>query len=323
MEKKYSVSLEHIIKDNNYEVIYMPESADSVLVSSSDVNRPGLILSGYDEYFDSCRIQFIGLAESEYLLSLGDVSVARERFEFFLEKKPVALIIARGLEIPKEYMDVIKLHKVPVLRTKDSTSVAMSTLIEYLGIELAPRETKHGVLMEISGVGVLITGESGVGKSETAIELVKRGHRLVADDAVEIRKTTRNTLIGSAPDNIRHFIELRGVGIINARRIFGMGAVKLSTKIEMVVNIELWDDKKVYDRLGLESQMTDILGVEVPLTTIPSKPGRNLSIIIEAAAMNERQKQMGYNAARELLHKLGMTDDVIPQEEELEVWHNF
>ena len=173
MEKKYSVSLEHIIKDNNYEVIYMPESADSVLVSSSDVNRPGLILSGYDEYFDSCRIQFIGLAESEYLLSLGDVSVARERFEFFLEKKPVALIIARGLEIPKEYMDVIKLHKVPVLRTKDSTSVAMSTLIEYLGIELAPRETKHGVLMEISGVGVLITGESGVGKSETAIELVQ------------------------------------------------------------------------------------------------------------------------------------------------------
>lgn len=323
MDKKYSVSLGHIIKDIGYEIIYMPENSDSVLITSSEVNRPGLILSGYDKYFDSNRIQFMGLAETEYLLSIEDRNEAIERFSSFLSKKPSAIIIARGLEIPEDFLEKAKKYQVPILRTSDATSPAMSTLIEYLGIELAPRETRHGVLMEISGVGVLITGESGVGKSETAIELVKRGHRLVSDDAVEIRRTERNTLIGSAPDNIRHYIELRGVGIINARRIFGMGAVKMSTKIEMVINIELWDDKKIYDRLGLESVTTDILGVKIPLTTIPSKPGRNLSIIIEAAAMNERQKQMGYNAARELLHKLGMTDDVTPQEEELDVWHNF
>lgn len=322
MEKKYSVSLDHIIKDMGYEEVYMPEGSGAFHVSSSEVNRPGLILSGYDKYFESTRFQFLGLAEIEYLISLGK-DKALERLQILLKKQPVALVLARNLDIDEDYLEQFKKFKIPLLKTSEATSAAMSRLIDYLGIELAPRETRHGVLMEIAGVGVLITGESGVGKSETAIELVKRGHRLVADDAVEIRKTTRNTLIGSAPDNIRHFIELRGVGIINARRIFGMGAVKLSTKIEMVINIELWDNDKIYERLGLESQMTDILGVNVPLTTIPSKPGRNLSIIIEAAAMNERQKQLGYNAARELLHQLGMTDDIVPQEDELEIWHNY
>lgn len=322
MDKKYSVSLNHIIKDMKYETTYMSENAGNLLVSIGDVNRPGLILSGYDKYFDNNRIQFIGLAESEYLRSLGEEK-ANKRLEKFLKRKPVAIVIARDLNFYEEYKETIEKYDVPFLKTHEPTSAAMSSLIDYLGIELAARETRHGVLMEISGVGVLITGESGVGKSETAIELIKRGHRLVADDAVEIRKTSRNTLIGSAPDNIRHFIELRGVGIINARRIFGMGAVKLSTKIELVVNIELWDNKKIYDRLGLESQMIDILGVEVPLTTVPSKPGRNLSIIIEAAAVNERQKQLGYNAARELLHKLGMTDDIVPKEDELEIWHSY
>ena len=322
MAQEYSVSLQKMVKYNTLSVLYAPKELDEIFITSRDVNRPGLILSGYDKYFDSSRIQFIGLAEREYLRSLN-IEEANKRWDTFLKNKPVAIVVARDLDIFDENMELIKKYKVPLLKTLDSTSAAMSRLIEYLGIELAPRETRHGVLMEISGVGVLITGESGVGKSETAIELVKRGHRLVADDAVEIRKTTRNTLIGSAPDNIRHFIELRGVGLINARRIFGMGAVKLSTKIEMVVNIELWDNEKIYDRLGLESQMINILGVDVPLTTIPSKPGRNLSIIIEAAAMNERQKQLGYNAARELLHKLGMTDDIVPQEDELEIWHNY
>ena len=322
MNRKYSVSLNHIIKDMKYEIVYMSENAGNVLVESSDVNRPGLILSGYDKYFDKTRIQFIGLAEYEFLRSL-DNDRAAKRLEKFLKKDPVAIVVARNLDFFENYKDTIVKFDVPILKTNEATSPAMSSLIDYLGIELAPRETRHGVLMEISGVGVLITGESGVGKSETAIELIKRGHRLVADDAVEIRKTSRNTLIGSAPDNIRHFIELRGVGIINARRIFGMGAVKLSTKIELVVNIELWDNNKIYDRLGLESQMTEILGVDVPLTTVPSKPGRNLSIIIEAAAVNERQKQLGYNAARELLHKLGMSDDIVPQEDELEIWHSY
>lgn len=322
MDRKYSVSLNHIIKDMKYDVTYMSENAGSVHVTASDVSRPGLILCGYDKYFDKNRVQFIGLAEHEYLRSL-DKKQAKERVELFLKNEPVAIVVARGLDFFDEYKETIEKYDTPILKTLESTSTAMSSLIDYLGIELAPRETRHGVLMEISGVGVLITGESGVGKSETALELIKRGHRLVADDAVEIRKTSRNTLIGSAPDNIRHFIELRGVGIINARRIFGMGAVKLSTKIELVVNIELWDNNKIYDRLGLESQTIDILGVNVPLTTVPSKPGRNLSIIIEAAAVNERQKQLGYNAARELLHKLGMSDDIVPQEDELEIWHNY
>lgn len=322
MEKKYSVSLEHIVNDMNYEISHMPKSLGSLLVYSSEINRPGLILSGYDKYFDSNRIQFVGLAEREFLKSLGEEE-ARKRIEIFFKRKPVAVVIARNLDFNSEYSDLIEKYGIPVLKTSEATSPAMSRLIDYLGIELAPRETRHGVLMEISGVGVLITGESGVGKSETAIELIKRGHRLVADDAVEIRKTTRNTLIGSAPDNIRHFIELRGVGIINARRIFGMGAVKLSTKIEMVINIELWDNNKIYDRLGLESQMIDILDVKIPLTIVPSKPGRNLSIIIEAAAMNERQKQLGYNAARELLHQLGMVEDIVPNDNELEIWHNY
>ena len=166
-------------------------------------------------------------------------------------------------------------------------------------------------------------GDSGVGKSETAVELIKRGHRLIADDAVEIKKTGKKTLVGAAPDNIRHFIELRGIGLINARRIFGMGAVKLSEKIDMIIELEPWDSNKVYDRMGLDSQTTEILGVSIPSTTVPVKPGRNLAIIIEVAAMNNRQKKMGYNAARELMHNLGMVEDVIPQEDEIELWSDF
>ena len=199
----------------------------------------------------------------------------------------------------------------------------MGSLISMLNLELAPRITRHGVLVEVYGEGILILGDSGIGKSELAIELVKRGHRLVADDAVELRKVSNRQIMGTAPDNIRHFIELRGVGIINARRIFGMGAVKMTEKIDMVVQLEPWDNEKVYDRLGLDNEYVEILGINIPLTVVPVKPGRNLSIIIEAAAMNNRQKKMGYNAARELLHSLGMTDDIVPEKKELEVWHDF
>ena len=199
----------------------------------------------------------------------------------------------------------------------------MATLIAYLNVKLAERITRHGVFVEVYGEGVLILGDSGVGKSETAVELIKRGHRLIADDAVEIKKTGAKTLVGSAPDNIRHFVELRGIGIVNARRIFGMGAVKLSEKIDMVVELEPWDADKVYDRMGIENESIDILGVSVPYTVVPIKPGRNLAIILEVAAMNNRQKKMGYNAARELMHNLGIVEDVIPQEDELELWSNF
>jgi HPr kinase/phosphorylase len=195
------------------------------------------------------------------------------------------------------------------LRTKDSTSNFISGLIAFLNLNLAPRITRHGVLIEIYGEGVLILGESGVGKSETAIELVKRGHRLVADDAVEIRKVSNISLVGSSPDNIRHFLELRGIGIINARRLFGMGAVKITEKVDLIVELELWNPDKIYDRMGVDNQYTSILGVKIPSLTIPVKPGRNLAVILEVAAMNNRQKKMGYNAAQELLDRLGLDMD--------------
>ena len=228
----------------------------------------------------------------------------------FFGKKPAAVIISRDLPVSDFMKDAALKNNVPLLRTSDATSSFMSSLISFLNVELAPRVTRHGVLVEVYGEGLLILGESGVGKSETAIELVKRGHRLIADDAVEIRRVSSRSLVGSAPENIRHFIELRGIGIINARRIFGIGAVNLTSKIDLVINLEQWQSEKVYDRMGLEDQTTDILGINVPSVTIPVKPGRNLAVIIEVAAMNNRQKKMGYNAAYELLKRLGMSENI-------------
>ena len=319
---KYSVSLEKVVNDLSLQVVYTPKSISDIYITSQDVSRPGLILTGFEDYFDPERIQFLGLTELEYIKSLAkdEVSVCAERF---LSKKPAALIVTRGLECGEIMLNLAQKYEVPVLSTNESTSGCMSATISYLGVELAQRITRHGVLVEVYGEGVLILGDSGVGKSETALELIKRGHRLIADDAVEIRRVSNRTLVGSAPDNIRHFIELRGVGVLNARRLFGMGAVKMTEKVDMVVQLEPWNSEKVYDRLGLENEYTEILGIKVPVTVVPVKPGRNLSIIIEAAAMNNRQKKMGYNAARELLHSLGMTDDIIPAKKELEFWHNF
>lgn len=321
MDSKYSVSLAKMIKDHSLEVLYLPHAASDLYVTSCDVNRPGLILSGYEAYFDPERVQFLGLSEIEYIRGLSS-NLREERMKSFVSKKPPVIIVTRDLECPEEILENAKEYNVPIVRTKDATSDFMSTLISYLNVELAPRVTRHGVLVEVAGEGVLILGDSGVGKSETAVELIKRGHRLIADDAVEIRKVSSKTLVGSAPDNIRHFIELRGIGIINARRIFGMGAVKMTEKIDMVVQLEPWDSSKVYDRMGIDNEYISILGVEVPVTVVPVKPGRNLAIILEVAAMNNRQKKMGYNAARELLHKLGMSEEE-PGEEELEVWQNI
>ena len=240
--------------------------------------------------------------------------------EHFIATQPSAVIITRGLESPENLINLVKKYNVPFLLSEESTSSFMATLISYLGVELAPRITRHGVLVEVSGEGVLILGDSGVGKSETAVELIKRGHRLIADDAVEIRKVSSRTLVGSAPDNIRHFIELRGIGIVNARNIFGMGAVKLTEKIDMVIQLEPWDSTKAYDRLGIEEEYMRILDIRVPVTTVPVKPGRNLAIIIEIAAMNNRQKKLGYNAAHELMQQLGMEEGE-PKSREIEVWH--
>ena len=315
---KYSVSLEKVIKDNKLETLYTPKSPADIYITSKDINRPGLILAGYEDYFEPERIQIVGLSEIGYLTGLP-VLERQLVLERFFAKHPAAVLISRNLEPVEDFMRLAQKYEVPVLRSPDSTSNCMAMLIAYLSLELAERITRHGVLVEVSGEGVLIVGDSGVGKSETAIELIKRGHRLIADDAVEIRKASSKTLVGQAPDNIRHYIEVRGVGIINARQIFGMGAVKLTEKIDMVIQLEPWDSEKIYDRLGIEEDYITILDIKVPATVIPVKPGRNLAVIIETAAMNNRQKKMGYNAAKELMKSLGM-DDFEPTVSEIENW---
>ena len=231
------------------------------------------------------------------------------KLDDFFKTQPAGVIFTSSLPVDDEIVELAGKYRVPLLRTTKSTSDFMAALIAFLNIELGPRITRHGVLVEVYGEGILLLGDSGVGKSETAIELLKRGHRLIADDAVEIRRVSSKSLVGTAPDNIRHFIELRGIGIINASRIFGVGAVKLTEKIDLVINMEQWDVNKAYDRMGLESQTTEILGLDIPSMTIPVKPGRNLAVIIEVAAMNSRQKKLGYNAAQDLLERLGMGDD--------------
>ena len=271
-------------------------------------------LNGYHEYFDPNRIAVLGRAEMYMLESLKPERRAMA-LDSYLSLKPPAVIVARGIDPGKDFMEIAETYHVPVLRTTESTSNVVASLVAYLNVELAPRITRHGVLVEVYGEGILLVGDSGVGKSETAIELIKRGHRLIADDAVEIRRVSSKSLVGQSPENIRHFIELRGIGIINARRIFGMGAVKLQEKIDMCINLEIWDATKVYDRMGMDSEYTEILGIKVSVMTIPVKPGRNLAIIIEVAAMNNRQKKMGYNAAYELLSALGMDASMMPHEE--------
>ena len=319
MASAYSVTLDKIINEFGLESIYLPCDASEISITSQEVNRPGLILAGNDKYFDPARVQYLGFSEFEFVKSFSKEQQL-ECIERLFSKQPSVVIITRSLEPLDGMLECAEKYKVPVIRTAEATSASMSTLIYFLGTALAPRITRHGVLVEVYGEGVLIVGDSGVGKSETAIELIKRGHRLIADDAVEIRKASAKTLVGSAPDNIRHFIELRGIGIINARRLFGMGAVKLTEKINMVIQLEPWDSSKVYDRMGLDNEYINIMDVKIPLTVVPVKPGRNLAVIIECAAMNNRQKKMGYNAARELLHSLGMTDDIMPDENELETW---
>lgn len=303
MAEKFTVSLNKIIKDFNLEPIYLPE--EEVMISVNEVNRPGLHLSGFYEYFDPNRIQITGKMEFAYLESI-DPEIRKKRLEDLFRKKIPAVVVTRGQEIFPEMAEAARKNHVPLLRTQETTSAFMSGIISLLSVELAPRITRHGVLIEVYGEGVLLLGESGVGKSETAIELIKRGHRLVADDAVEIRRVSNRSLVGSSPANIRHFMELRGIGIINARRLFGMGSIKMTEKIDLVVEMEPWDPEKVYDRMGMENEYTTILGVRVPSVTIPVKPGRNLAVILEVAAMNNRQKKMGYNAAQELMQNLGM-----------------
>ena len=315
----FSVTVKEIVEQLHMELMYAPDDIDKRIVTENDCNRPGLQLMGFYEYFNAERVQICGNMEFAYMASL-DEKTRYERIEALFATKIPLFVVARGHELYPEMTEIAKKYGVPIARTQDSTTAFIAALIGYLNVELAPRITRHGVLIEVYGEGILIVGESGVGKSETAIELVKRGHRLVADDAVEIRKTSNRTLVGSSPDNIRHFLELRGIGIINTRRLFGMGSVKVSEKIDLIVELEPWDSTKIYDRMGVDSEYTAILGVKIPSLTIPIKPGRNLAVILEVAAMNNRQKKMGYNAASELLQNLGLEMD---KTEKVKNWDNF
>ncbi len=298
MATKPSIKLGTIIDNFHLEVLYGPEGYREQEITIEDVNRPGLQLTGFFDYFDEKRMQVIGLVETSYLERLTQEQ-RKHRFDMLLSYKVPALIFARNLEPFPECLEMARKHQRVLLRTKENTANIMSTLIAYLRMALSPTITRHGVLVEVYGEGVLLMGESGVGKSETAIELVKRGHRLIADDAVEIRRGLNNRLFGTAPELIRHYMELRGVGVVDVRRLFGMSAVKFDSAIDLLVNLETWQDGAIYDRLGADESFTSILDVRLPTLTIPVKPGRNLAVIIEVAAMNNRNKKMGHNAALE------------------------
>ena len=302
MENKFTVELLKIVEEFSLEKLYLPKNESELIISNSDINRPGLQLGGFYELFDNSRIQIVGKSEQSYIKSFPKEKY-EELVDNFFALKPAAVIISRGLNF-EGFVEAAEKYDVPLLRTEQSTSEFMAALIASLHLSLAPRITRHGVLVEVYGEGILLLGESGVGKSETAIELVKRGHRLIADDAVEIKKVSAKTLVGSAPEIIRHYVELRGIGLIDVRRIFGMGAVKETEKIDLVINLENWIEGKMYDRLGLDEEKVDILGNQIPAITIPVKPGRNLAIILEIAAMNNRQKKMGYNTAEEFNKRL-------------------
>lgn len=302
-EQRKSVKLGEIIQEFDLEILCAAPDYENVPLRALDINRPGLPLTGFFEHFDTERLLLIGLTEHTYLSGLTPEQ-RRERFDRLLSYPVPALILTRGLEAFPECLELAGRHGRTVLRSTQQTSVFMSALISSLFNHLAPQITRSGVMLEVYGEGVLIQGESGVGKSEVAIELLKRGHRLVADDAVEIKATSHDTLMATAPDLIRGYMELRGIGVIDISRLLGMGAIKLVQQVDLVVNLEPWNDSAVYDRFGLESHFTEILGVSVPAATIPVKPGRNLASIVEVAAMNNRNRKMGHNAAQELTNRM-------------------
>ena len=303
MVDTYSVLLTTLVKEFNLEVAFQSTDYEAIRLTVEDVARPGLQLAGYFDHFEPMRLQVMGNVEMSYL----DKFPPRERamiYDRLFSYKFPALLIARNIVPDEQCLQMAEKHNVSVLRSPEATSTIVSTIITYLKSALAPRITRHGVLVEVYGEGILLIGDSGIGKSEAAVELVKRGHRLIADDAVEIKKIGTNTLVGTAPELIRNYIELRGIGIINVAKLFGMGAIRDQNEINLVVNIVPWNTQEVYDRLGLEEQYTDILGVKVPMYTIPITPGRNLAMILEVAAMNNRQKKMGYNAALEFTEQI-------------------
>ena len=300
-----SVPLKTLVDEFQLEIAFAATDYEQVRLTVEDVARPGLQLAGYFDHFEPMRLLVMGNVEASYLQKLDPTERAIVFDRLFSYKFP-AMLIARNIMPDEQCMEMARKHNVTILRSREATSTIVSTIIAYLKAALAPSITRHGVLVEVYGEGILLVGDSGIGKSETAIELLKRGHRLIADDAVEIRKISGNMLVGTAPELIRNYVELRGIGIINVAKLFGMGAVKTENEINLVVNIVHWDSQTVYDRLGLDEQHTEILGVQIPMNTIPVTPGRNLAVILEVAAMNNRQRKMGYNPALEFTRQMDM-----------------
>lgn len=299
----YTVQLSQIIDKINLENLTPEIDITHIKISQPEVNRPALQLIGYFDYFDPERVQIIGNVEYSYLQKMEkDHGIGV--FEKLLDYKVPCIVFCRNIDVLPEYIELAKEKGVPLLRTSKTTSNFMAELIRWLNVELAPRISIHGVLVDVYGEGILIMGESGIGKSEAALELIKRGHRLVTDDIVEIKKVSDDTLIGMAPDITRHFIELRGIGIIDVKTLFGVESVKNTQSIDLVIKLEEWNKEREYDRLGLDENYIEFLGNKVVCHSIPIRPGRNLAIICESAAVNYRQKKMGYNAAQELYNRV-------------------
>ena len=298
----YSVSLTTVVNEFDLEVAFAATDFERIQLTVPDVARPGLQLAGYYDHFEPMRLQILGNAEISYLSKLSSAQRMTIYDRLFSYKFPALVLSRNGVPTP-ECLEMAKKHNVTLLRSQNATGSLISSVTSYLNSALAPRITRHGVLMEVYGEGVLIMGESGIGKSETAIELLKRGHRLIADDGVEIKRISGSCLMGTASPLLRDYVELRGIGILNVAKLFGMGAVKLENEINLIVNIVRWNPQEVYDRIGMETQYEELLGVKVPTNTIPVTPGRNLAVILEVAAMNNRQRKMGYNPALEFIEQ--------------------
>lgn len=299
----YTVALESFVEKMNVKNLTPNVKLEGRQITQADINRPALQLAGFFDYFDHHRIQIIGQVEHTYMEKQG-IEKSAAMMEKIMSYKVPGIVFCRDLPVAEEFLRLAEQHHVPILQSKSDTSAFSAEVTRWLKVELAPRISIHGVLVDIYGEGVLITGESGIGKSEVALELIHRGHRLVSDDVVEIKKVSDETLIGSAPDITRHFIELRGIGIIDAKTLFGVESVKNTQSIDLVIRLEEWNKEQEYDRMGLEEQYIEYLGNKVVCHSIPIRPGRNVAIICESAAVNYRQKKMGYNAARELYNRV-------------------
>jgi len=305
MDKEHRVSVYDMVKELNLKEVTPEINSKEVYIEQAEINRPALQLAGFFENFAQNRVQIIGKAEHLFIEEVEkDVENAKNIYKRFIGAGIPVIVFCRNLHPSEMMIKVAKEYGVPVLISQDTTSEFMAEVIRWLGTVLAPSITIHGVLVDVFGEGILITGESGIGKSEAAFELIKRGHRLVTDDVVEIRKVSDETLVGSAPDITRHFIELRGIGIVDVKSMFGVQSVRETQNIDLVITLEDWSREKEYDRLGLEEEYTEFLGNRVVCHNIPIRPGRNLAIIVESAAVNHRQKQMGYNAAQELYKRV-------------------